>query len=110
MKETRTSDRDQLRELVVILRDDTRAKDETKERPLDALWSWVFELLEVKTEVKRMPEVPPLTPEDLGIPTPETNREHIKRLSTQIESIIDGMANLRTHSTDLEPSITKEDK
>ena len=58
----------------------------------------------------RMPEAPPLTLEALGIPTPETNREHIKRLSTQIESIIDGMANLRMQITDLELSITREGK
>jgi len=57
-----------------------------------------------------MAEVPPLTLEDLGIPTPETNREHIRRLSTQIESIIDGMAELRTHLTNLEAGTTKEDK
>ena len=55
-----------------------------------------------------MSEVPPLTLEDLGIPTPETNRELIKRLSAHIESIIDGMANLRTQLTDLEAGITKE--
>lgn len=62
---------------------------------LDDISSFIDGLMK---EEERMPEVPPLTLEDLGIPTPETNREHIKRLSTQIESIIDGMANLRMQS------------
>jgi len=39
--------------------------------------------------------VPPLTLEDLGVPTPETNREHIKRIYEILERVIEGLAELK---------------
>lgn len=57
---------------------------------------------------QRKSEVPPLTLEDLGIPTPQTNSEHIKRIYAIIDRIIEGMANLRIQLTALEAGITKE--
>lgn len=39
-------------------------------------------------------EIPPLTLESLGVPTPESNKEHIKRLYARIDSIIVGMAEI----------------
>ena len=40
-------------------------------------------------------KVPPLTLEDLGVPTPETNREHIARLYEMLNRIIIDLADLK---------------
>lgn len=58
-------------------------------------------------------KISPLTLENLGIPTPEANKEHINRIYARIDNIIEGMAelearyNLVVKIEKLEEQITK---
>ena len=54
-----------------------------------------------------MSRVPPLTLEDLGVPTPEVNREHIKRINQGLEYLTNRVADLQIEINELREKVEK---
>ena len=48
-----------------------------------------------------MSKIPPLTLEDLGVPTPEINREFIKRINQGLEYLTNRIADLQGDIADI---------